>query len=117
MESRFAVLDPSMELCDVLRHCHQYAFGKNIFSAPAQEPSESAILFDHCECTFCLDAPVHPQHRSFFAGNVCKTLLPLPFKFPGYLQPFEPFLFRRLPVPASDTFRLVRTPLALMALI
>ena len=88
--------------------------GMNIL---AKVSGKFAVPLNVCKGSFGLDAPVHPQHRSFFAGNVCKTLLPLPFKFPGYLQPFEPFLFRRLPVPASDTFRLVRTPLALMALI
>lgn len=53
------------------------------FVHTAQKPPKAHVLLDITKGAFHLDAPVHPQFTSFFAGQPCQILCTVLDKFFG----------------------------------
>ena len=115
MSPEFSVLYPSVKIIYVLSDCHQHAFGIDVCLTPAQELSECSVFFPQCKGSFSLDATIDSEPDPFFTGDPLQTFLTLPLELPRYKELFESLFLRRLPVPAFDAFRLVRTSIAFIA--
>ncbi len=108
LTSSFA-LDFVMKFVDVIPNSQNNALSCDIFFPAIKISTKLHVFFYVCKGTLCLNAPIHSQLCTVFAGYSFQCFLTLLFHLFGNVQDFLTFFYWGFAVVAFDTFCFVWT--------